>query len=64
MATKKKENSEFSKYIKIFWKTFLFGLGFIILLFLFIAALIMSETTEEAVGFGPAPSPIKVNLLL
>ena len=35
MATKKKESSEFSKYIKIFWKTFLFGLGFIILLFLF-----------------------------
>lgn len=35
MATKKKESSEFSRYIKIFWKTFLFGLGFIILLFLF-----------------------------
>lgn len=35
MATKKKENNDFSRYIKIFWKTFLFGLGFIVLLFLF-----------------------------
>ena len=35
MATKKTENQDFSKYIKWFWKTFLFGLGFIILMFLF-----------------------------
>ncbi len=35
MATKKKENNDFSRYIKIFWKTFLFGLGFVVLLFLF-----------------------------
>lgn len=35
MATKKAENNNFSKYIRIFWKTFSFGLGFIILLFLF-----------------------------
>ena len=35
MATKKAENNDFSKYVKIFWKTFAFGLGFIILLFLF-----------------------------
>ncbi len=35
MATKKTESNNFSKYIKIFWKTFLFGIGFIVLLFLF-----------------------------
>lgn len=35
MATKKKETNNYSKYIKIFWKTFLFGLTSVILLFLF-----------------------------
>ncbi|NHN26945.1 penicillin-binding protein [Flavobacterium jejuense] len=35
MATKRTEKNNFSKYIKFFWKTFLFGLGFIVLLFLF-----------------------------
>ncbi|BCY27881.1 penicillin-binding protein 1A [Flavobacterium okayamense] len=35
MATKKVENQDFSKYIKWFWKLFLGGIAFIILLFLF-----------------------------
>ena len=35
MATKKTENNTFSKYIRFFWKTFAFGLGFVVLLFLF-----------------------------
>ncbi|MEZ4787244.1 MAG: transglycosylase domain-containing protein [Flavobacterium haoranii] len=35
MAVKKSENSDFSKYIKTFWKLFFGGVGFVILLFLF-----------------------------
>ncbi len=35
MATKKVENQDFSKYIKWFWKLFLGGIAFVILLFLF-----------------------------
>lgn len=35
MAVKKTEKTDFSRFIKIFWKTFLFGIGFIVLLFLF-----------------------------
>jgi penicillin-binding protein 1A len=35
MATKKTEKQDFSKYIKLFWKVFLAGIAFILLLFLF-----------------------------
>ncbi|MBD3723871.1 MAG: penicillin-binding protein [Flavobacteriaceae bacterium] len=35
MAVKKTENSDFSKYVKTFWKIFFGGVGFVILLFLF-----------------------------
>lgn len=35
MATKKTNTNEFSVYIKWFWKIFLLGVGFVVLLFLF-----------------------------
>lgn len=35
MATKKTEKQDFSKYIKLFWKVFVGGIAFVILLFLF-----------------------------